>query len=367
MLKKTPLFEIHRSLNAKMVAFTGFEMPLQYGGIKEEHLGVRSNAGIFDVSHMGEVLIQGERALEVVQELTVNDVGKLKAGQSQYTVMCRPSGGIIDDLLIYALSNKEFLLVLNASNIEKDIQWITEVNQKRANVSNLSDEIALIALQGPNAVQIMTSITRDKPDEIPLFEFRTMNIADYENILVSATGYTGEKGFELYCNIRHVNVCDLWKTIMEEGREAGLLPCGLAARDTLRLEAGLPLYGNDLSEETTPLEAGLGWLVKWDKGDFIGKEALMNQKEKKIDRRLSGMVMQESGPIPRKGYRIATKGGQEIGKITSGGLSFISNKGIAMGYVSTEHAEAGNIVNIQIRNKEYPAEIVKLPFYRRKK
>ncbi len=367
MLKRTPLFEAHRTFHAKLVDFSGYEMPLQYKGIKEEHLAVRNRAGMFDVSHMGEILIRGERALEVVQELTVNNVALLKAGQSQYSVMCLDNGGIVDDLLVYCLSGQEFMLVVNASNIEKDFNWIMQVNDGRAEVSDISEEIALIAVQGPEAVSIMQKLTRDKPGDIPMFEFRSMEVSDYDNILVSATGYTGERGFELYCNIRHVNVCDLWENIMVAGEPNGIRPCGLGARDTLRLEAGLALYGSDLTEDHTPLEAGLSWLVKWDKGSFMGKDALLAQKSRGVSRRLCGFVVQDERRIPRSGHAIIGTDGEVLGNVTSGGLSFMLDRGIAMGYIPTEHAEAGNSVMIRIRDKEYPSEVVRLPFHKRKK
>ncbi len=366
MLKRTPLFEAHRSFNAKLVDFSGYEMPLQYKSIRDEHLAVRNQAGIFDVSHMGEVLIRGERALDVVQELTVNDASKLRPGKSQYSVMCRESGGIVDDLLVYCISEEEYLLVLNASNIEKDFNWILEVNKGRAEVSDISEEIALIAIQGPESAGIMEKLTRNKPGDIPMFEFRSMQVSDYDNILVSATGYTGETGFELYCNIRHVNVCDLWENIMVAGDVHGIMPCGLGARDTLRLEAGLALYGNDLTEDYTPLEAGLGWLVKWDKGDFKGKDAMLKQKKDGLSRKLCGFVMQDEKRIPRSEQQILSESGEVLGQVTSGGFSFVLNRGIAMGYIPTEHAEQGGKVSIRIRDKEFPSEVTRLPFYKRK-
>ncbi len=365
MMKRTALFEIHRSLNAKLVDFSGFEMPVQYKSIRDEHLAVRHHAGLFDVSHMGEVLLKGERSREVLQELTVNDVWSLKPGKAQYTVMCREHGGIVDDLLIYCLSEMEFMLVINASNIEKDFNWILEVNDGRAEISNISDEIALIALQGPRSTEILSKITDDKPGDIPAFEFRSMQISEYENVLVSATGYTGEKGYELYCNIRHINVCNLWENIMAAGEEFGITPCGLGARDTLRLEAGLALYGNDITEETTPLEGRLGWLVKWDKGDFIGKESLLKQKKEGVKRKLFGLEMEEKKRIPRAGYPILNSKKEEAGTVTSGGLSVILNKGIAMGYLPAD-MKVGDEVFICIRDKAFPCKIVKLPFYNRK-
>ncbi len=341
-------------------------MPLQYAGIKEEHLAVRNRAGIFDVSHMGEILIRGEQALEVVQELTVNDAGKIRPGKSQYSVMCRKNGVIVDDLLVYCLSNDEFLLVINATNIEKDFNWILEVNRGRAEISDISEEIALIAVQGPESAAIMEKMTHNKPAEIPVFEFRSMQVSDYDNILVSSTGYTGEKGFELYCNIRHVNVCDLWENIMVAGDSHGIMPCGLGARDTLRLEAGLALYGNDLTEEHTPLEAGLGWLVKWDKGNFMGKDALLEQKNNGVSRKLCGFVMQDERRIPRSEQQILSYSGEMLGQVTSGGFSFMLNRGIAMGYIPVEHSEPGGNVKIRIRDRDYLAKVTRLPFYKRK-
>ncbi len=367
MLKKTPLFEIHRSSRAKMVNFLGFEMPARYKTIKEEHLAVRNHAGLFDVSHMGEILIRGEHALEVVQELTVNDASGLKPGKAQYSVMCREHGGIVDDLLIYCLSGDEYMMVINASNIEKDLTWILEVNDGRAEVSNLSDEIAVMALQGPKSAVILDQLTSDKPAGIPLFEFRSMKISNYDNILVSATGYTGEPGFELYCNIRHVNVCDLWENIMVAGKDYGVMSCGLGARDTLRLEAGLVLYGNEITEETTPLEARLEWVIKWDKGDFIGKSAIMQQKKKGVRHKLFGMMMKNSKRIPRTGHAIVNEKGEHLGEVTSGGLSIVMNTGIAMGYLPANRIKTDARVFVRIRDKDYPSDIVRMPFYKRKK
>ena len=342
-------------------------MPVQYKGIRDEHMAVRNNAGIFDVSHMGEILITGGRALEVVQELTVNDASRLMPGKAQYSVMCRYHGGVVDDLLVYCLSPEEYLLVINASNIEKDYNWIIEINGGRAEISNISDEIALIALQGPKAAEILETVTNGKPSDIPLFEFRSLKVSDYDNILVSSTGYTGEKGFELYCNIRHVNVCDLWESIMLAGDAHGLMPCGLGARDSLRLEAGLALYGNDLTEEYSPLEASLGWMIAWDKESFVGKDALVEQKNTGVKRKLHGFVMKEEKRIPRSGQAIVTDTGEVAGEVTSGGYSFVRNRGIAMGYITTDFIKEDKPVYITVRNKNLPAEIVKPPFYKRKK
>ncbi len=365
MLKKTPLFEVHRSHNARLVDFSGFEMPVQYKGISEEHRTVRRAAGLFDVSHMGEILVRGDLSSEVVQELITNDVNRLSPGKALYTVMCRDNGGIVDDLLVYCLESNEYMLVVNASNIQKDFEWILQVNRGRAEISNMSDEIALIALQGPSSPEILSRMTTENPEAIPGFEFRSLQLAGYGNVLVSATGYTGEKGYELYCNIRHVNVCDLWEKIMDAGKEFGLAPCGLGARDTLRLEAGLALYGNDLDETTNPLEAGMSWLVKWDKGEFRGKDALMKAREQGPARKLTGLVMKESKKIPRKGYPVYEKSGQVIGEVTSGCHSFELEKGIAMAYLNREHATPGYHAEVAIRGKKFESEIVKLPFYKR--
>ncbi|MEX0680582.1 MAG: glycine cleavage system aminomethyltransferase GcvT [Balneolales bacterium] len=367
MIKKTPLYEIHRVFRARLVDFSGFEMPQQYTSIKDEHIAVRKSAGLFDVSHMGEILISGNTALEVVQQLTVNDASVLKPGKVQYSMMCKEDGGIVDDLLVYCLSGKEYMLVVNASNIKKDLAWIMKVNNGRAEVSDISDETVLIALQGPKAVKILNEVSDEAVVEIPPFEFRSMTIAGYDNILVSATGYTGENGYELYCNIRHVNVTDLWETIMLIGDKFDLKPCGIAARDTLRLEAGLLLYGNDLSEDVTPLEAGVEWLVKWDKGDFIGKESLLELKKNGIRYKLFGLVMSEGKRIPRKGYPVKDNNGNLIGEVTSGGLSIVLDRGIAMAYLLCENARLGDTVLVVIRNSEYAARIVRLPFYKKDK
>lgn len=349
-----------------MTDFSGFEMPVQYHSIKEEHMAVRTAAGLFDVSHMGEILVGGPSALSVLQELSVNDAGRLAPGQSHYSVMCLENGGIVDDLLVYRLAEEQYMLVVNASNTEKDLDWILSVNQGRADVSNISEEIALIALQGPKAEQILEKVARDNEVSVPPFEFRTLALSHYDNLLVSATGYTGEAGFEIYANIRHVNVVDLWNKIMEAGRDEGLKPCGLAARDTLRLEAGLLLYGNDISEETTPIEAGLSWLVKGDNA-FIGREVIEKQKSTGTSRKRVGIVMDKAGKIPRSGCTIHSESGEQIGVVGSGGLSVSASRGIAMGYLPVEFAEVGTPVSIDIRGKKQTARIVKLPFYKRKK
>ncbi|MDI6402711.1 glycine cleavage system aminomethyltransferase GcvT [Balneolaceae bacterium ANBcel3] len=365
MLKRTPLFEIHRSYKAKMIDFFGFEMPVQYHSVREEHEAVRNHAGMFDVSHMGELLIEGDLALEVVQELTVNDASRLKPGMAQYTLLCRDNGGVIDDLLLYCLAHNEYMMVINASNIEKDLNWIKEVNRGRAEVSNLSEEIAIIALQGPLSAQILENITRDKVSAIPPFEFRSMQVSDYDNILVSNTGYTGEKGFELYCNIRHVNACDLWERIMEAGKDEGLMPCGLAVRDTLRIEAGLMLYGNDISEEITPLEAGLNWLLKWEASDFKGKEALLKQKKEGVKKKMCGFIIRAEKRIPRNGHTIHDQDGNPIGSVTSGTLSMSLDKPIGLGYLDSKmDMSPGTPVYIHMNEKIIPAEITRLPFYK---
>lgn len=349
-----------------MTDFSGFEMPLQYNSIKEEHIAVRTAAGLFDVSHMGEILIGGPQALKVLQELSVNDAGSLSPGQCHYSVMCRENGGIVDDLLVYRLAEEQYMLVVNASNTKKDLEWILSVNQGRADVSNISDEIALIALQGPKASRILEKVVLEDEASVPPFEFRTLALSHYDNLLVSATGYTGEAGFEIYANIRHVNVVDLWNKIMEAGRQEGIKPCGLAARDTLRLEAGLLLYGNDINDETTPVEAGLSWLVRGD-NNFIGREIILNQKTSGANRKRVGIVMDKTGKIPRPGCAISNESGHEIGVVGSGGLSVTTSRGIAMGYVPVEFAGVDTPVYIDIRGKKYAARVVSLPFYKRKK
>lgn len=340
-------------------------MPVQFSGIKEEHLAVREHAGLFDVSHMGEFYVTGPEALDLIQNVTINDASKLIPGKAQYTAMCFEDGGIVDDLLVYMLDEEEYMLVVNASNIEKDYQWIAGKNDFNAKLTNRSDEIALLALQGPSSVDIIQKLTPEKVDEIGFYSFKNGSVAGEQDIIISATGYTGEKGFELYIDLKKSDPNIIWDAIMSAGDAFHLKPAGLGARDTLRLEMGYALYGNDITSETTPLEARMGWLTKLEKKTFIGKEALIHQKKKGIKKKLMGFVLSEPRNIPRSGYKIVTENGRDIGVVTSGTQSISLNKAIGMGYIEPDHAGEGEIIYIDIRNKKASAEVVKPPFYKK--
>lgn len=360
-LKKTPLYEEHKKMGAKIVPFAGFYMPLQYSGIIDEHLAVRKSAGLFDVSHMGEFYITGENTLEFVQMVTTNDASKLIDGQAQYTTMCYPSGTIVDDLVIFRISEKKFMFCVNAANIEKDFQWLKQNLIKGVNLENKSDDIALLALQGPEAEKILQNLTKVNLSELKRFRFVQGSVNGIE-AMISRTGYTGEDGFELY--ILTKDAVKLWQLLLNAGKDMGLKPAGLGARDSLRLEAGLLLYGNDITDKTTPIEAGISWTVKEGKGDFIGREELLKQKQEGIKRKLSGFIMLDKG-IPRHNYSIL-KDDKVIGEITSGGYSPILEKGIAMGYIPVELCVPGQKLLIDIRGRLAEMEVVELPFYKRK-
>ncbi len=343
-LKRTPLFEEHRALGARLVEFSGWEMPVQYSSILDEHNAVRQRAGLFDVSHMGEFHVEGPGALELLQGWVPNNVARLVSGQALYTQICRPDGGTLDDLIIYRLGEDAFMVVVNAGTIEKDWAWLGAYAAQRAGftLDNVSDETGLLALQGPVATAIL------QPLRIPA--------------IISRTGYTGEDGFELYAAA--ADTPRLWRAMLQAGAPHGLLPAGLGARDTLRLEAGYCLYGHELTEETTPLEAGLGWTVKLDKGaDFVGRDALVREKQEGLRRKLVGIELRERG-VPRASYPIL-RDGQRIGELTSGTHAPTLNRPIGMGYVAPEHATPGTDIAIEIRGKPIAAAIVTLPFYRR--
>lgn len=288
MLKKTPFNLEHSSLGAKLIDFGGFEMPVQYEGIRQEHAAVREHAGLFDVSHMGEFFVSGENALSLIQKVTINDASKLAPGKAQYSAICYEDGGIVDDLLVYMLAENRYMLVVNASNIEKDFNWISDQNSMGAELVNRSDEIALLALQGPNSVEILQQLTQTVVDKIAFYTFETGSVAGENEIIISATGYTGESGFELYIDLRKADPIKIWRALFEAGKNLNLKPVGLGARDTLRLEMGYALYGNDITKDTNPLEARMGWLTKLDKENFIGKNALLKQKEDGVSRRQIG-------------------------------------------------------------------------------
>ncbi len=359
-LKRTPLWEEHRSVGAKLVPFAGYDMPVQYrGGIISEHQAVRKFAGLFDVSHMGEIDISGPQALDLVQYVTTNDASKLEYGQAQYSVMCREDGGAIDDCIIYKLRDR-YMIVVNASNRVKDRDWINHNAQKfDCEATDRSDEVGLIALQGPRAEKILTNLTKADLPAIRYYHFAEGEVAGVEAI-ISRTGYTGEDGFELYVSAK--DAVNVWRRLLEMGAADGLVPAGLGARDSLRLEMGYALYGNDLDEKRTPLEAGLGWVTKFDKGDFVGADALRTLKEKGVRHRLVGFVLKERG-FPRHGYEVRYNG-QGAGEVTSGTVSPSLDQGIGLAYVATEASKAGTQIEIMVRDKAIPAEVTRPPFYK---
>ncbi|GAB6181962.1 glycine cleavage system aminomethyltransferase GcvT [Desulfotomaculum defluvii] len=359
-LKRTPLFQVHLSAGAKMVEFGGWLMPVQYEGIIKEHQAVRSAAGLFDVSHMGEIQISGLAAREFVQKLITNDLSRLKPGCALYSPMCNSQGGTIDDLLVYQLEEQQYLLVVNASNIEKDFNWLKRKQTPDVEIKNVSEITCQLALQGPRAEKILQKLTAVNLNEIRYFCF-VYGTVEGINCLISRTGYTGEAGFELYFPAEHAEM--LWQAIMTTGAEEGIKPVGLGARDTLRFEACLALYGHELTDEISPLMAGLGWTVKFSKPEFIGKESLFQQKEAGPAYKLVGLEMIDRG-IPRQGYAIVREG-QEVGWITSGTFAPTIGKNLGLGYVAVQHAAMGNELSVMIRNKPIKARIVEKPFYKR--
>lgn len=359
-MKKTALYNAHQALGAKIVPFAGYEMPVQYEGVTVEHETVRNHVGIFDVSHMGEFLIEGEEALQLIQKISSNDASKLTIGKAQYSCMPNNSGGIVDDLIIYRIKENTYLLVVNASNIEKDWNWIESQNTFKASQRNLSDDYALLAIQGPKAIESMQSLTSIDLAEIPYYSFKIADFAGLEHVIISATGYTGSGGFEIYCKNSEVET--LWEKVLDAGKTYGIKPIGLAARDTLRLEMGYCLYGNDINDHTSPIEAGLGWITKFTK-PFVNSEALEQQKLNGVSRKLVGFELKERG-IPRQGYSILDSDGNTIGEVTSGTMSPSLSKGIGLGYVTIENSKADSKFLIQIRKKQIEAVVVKLPFYK---
>lgn len=360
-MKETALSATHRSLGAKMVPFAGYDMPVSYEGVNIEHQTVREGVGVFDVSHMGEFLIEGPHALDLLQWVTSNDVSRLEVGKAQYSCLPNETGGIVDDLIVYRVKPETYLLVVNASNIEKDWEHISKYNADfGAEMRNISDDYSLLAIQGPKASVAMQSLTSVDLAAIPFYHFAVGDFAGIPHVILSATGYTGSGGFEIYC--KNGEVQQVWDRVMAAGAPFGIRPIGLAARDTLRLEMGYCLYGNDIDDHTSPLEAGLGWITKFSK-DFVGKEALVRQKEAGVPRKLVGFELLERG-IPRKDYVIADADGNPIGEVTSGTMSPSLGKGIGMGYVPVSHAQPGSEIHIQIRRNHLPATIVKPPFYK---
>jgi len=360
-MKNTALTSIHESLGAKIVPFAGYNMPVQYEGINIEHETVRTGVGVFDVSHMGEFLIEGPKALELIQKVTSNDASKLELGDAQYSCFPNENGGIVDDLICYRVKEKTYLLVVNASNIEKDWNWISKYNEViGAEMKNLSEDYSLLAIQGPKAIEAMQSITSVDLSAIKFYKFVVGDFAGIEHVIISATGYTGSGGFEIYCKNNEVE--QVWNKVFEAGADFGIKPIGLAARNTLRLEMGYCLYGNDINDTTSPIEAGLGWITKFTK-DFVNCESLQKEKEHKPERRLVAFELDERG-IPRQDYDIVDSSGHKIGVVTSGTMSPSLKKGIGMGYVPRIFAKSGSKIYIQVRKKAIPATVVKLPFYK---
>lgn len=364
-LKTTPLHEVHERMDARMMGFGGFDMPVQYSSIIEEHMAVRENAGLFDVSHMGEMLVRGPDALALIQRLITNDAGKLSDGQALYTVMCTPDGGIIDDLLVYRRAEDLYMLVLNAANVERDVEWIRDHNDEGADLNNISDDTALLALQGPRSLEIAQPFLDRDLDDLSFYHFWEAAdgaFLDCEHALISRTGYTGETGLELY--VPAADAARVWDTLLEAGDEAGLQPAGLGARDTLRLETGLCLHGNDISEQTNPYEAGLSWLVKLDKGDFVGRDALQEIHDKGPSRTLVGFVSTERG-IPRHDHVIESTEGDAVGVVTSGTQSPMLDKGIGLGYVPNDpvYTDPGQPLHIASRRRTFEAVVRTPPFH----
>ena len=360
-MKNIALHQVHEKLGAKMVPFAGYNMPVSYEGVTAEHLTVRESVGVFDVSHMGEFLVAGENALALIQRVTSNDASKLEIGDAQYSCFPNEDNGIVDDLICYRIQEHQYLLVVNASNIEKDWNWISKYNENfNADLEDVSDDYSLLAIQGPKAVEAMQSLSPLNLAEISFYKFKVGEFAGVENVIISATGYTGSGGFEIYC--KNSEAEQIWNKVFDAGAAYGIKPIGLAARDTLRLEMGYCLYGNDIDDTTSPIEAGLSWITKFTK-DFVNADYLAKQKEQKPERKLVAFELDERG-IPRQGYDIVDENGNITGKVTSGTMSPCLQKGIGMGYVPLSFIKSGTKIYIQVRKKAIPASIVKLPFYK---
>ncbi|MCZ8196687.1 MAG: glycine cleavage system aminomethyltransferase GcvT [Flavobacterium sp.] len=360
-MKNTALAHIHEGLGAKMVPFAGYNMPVQYEGVNAEHETVRNAVGVFDVSHMGEFLLTGENALALIQKVTSNDAAVLEIGKAQYSCLPNADGGIVDDLIVYKIKEEQYLLVVNASNIEKDWNWISKHNDLGVEMKNLSDDYSLLAIQGPKAVEAMQSLTSIDLSAIKYYHFEVADFAGIEHVIISATGYTGSGGFEIYC--KNSEVEQVWNKVFEAGAAFGIKPIGLAARDTLRLEMGFCLYGNDINDTTSPLEAGLGWITKFNK-EFTNSANLKAQKEAGVSRKLVGFEMVDRG-IPRHDYEIVDENGNNIGIVTSGTQAPSLGKAIGMGYVKTEFSAVDSEIYILIRDKKIAAKVVKMPFYKK--
>ncbi len=360
-MKNTALTHIHEILGAKMVPFAGYNMPVQYEGVNAEHEIVRTGVGVFDVSHMGEFLLSGENALALIQKVTSNDASVLEIGGAQYSCLPNNDGGIVDDLIVYRMKEEQYLLVVNASNIDKDWNWISAHNDLGVDMKNISEAYSLLAIQGPKAVEAMQSLTSIDLSAIKYYHFEVGTFAGIDDVIISATGYTGSGGFEIYC--KNSDAEQVWHKVFEAGKPFGIKPIGLAARDTLRLEMGYCLYGNDINDTTSPIEAGLGWITKFTK-EFTNSENLKKQKEAGVSRKLVGFALVERG-IPRHDYDIVDAEGNNIGIVTSGTMAPTLGKGIGMGYVKTKFSAVESEIFIQIRNNKVKAKVVKLPFYKK--
>ena len=359
-MKNTALTHIHQALGAKMLPFAGYNMPITYEGINAEHETVRTAVGVFDVSHMGEFLLSGPNALALIQKVTSNDAATLTDGRVQYSCLPNNEGGIVDDLLVYKIKDEQYLLVVNASNIDKDWDWISAHNDLGVEMKNLSDDYSLLAIQGPKAIEALQSLTSVDLSSIKYYHFEVGDFAGIEHVIISATGYTGAGGFEIYCKNEEVE--QIWNKVFEAGAAFGIQPIGLAARDTLRLEMGFCLYGNDINDTTSPIEAGLGWITKFNK-EFSNSDNLKKQKEAGVTKKLIGFEMQERA-VPRHDYEIVDANGNNIGIVTSGTMSPSLNKGIGMGYVTIDNSAVDSEIFIRIRKKDVPAKVVKMPFYK---
>lgn len=357
-MKKTALYDKHASLGAKIVPFAGFEMPVQYSGVTEEHFAVREKAGLFDVSHMGQFFVEGPGAKDLLQLVTTNNVDALENGKAQYTCLPNETGGIVDDLIVYKMEDEKYFVVVNASNIEKDWNHIVKYNKFDAVLTNASDDMSLLAVQGPKATEILQKLTDVNLSEIPYYNFMVGSVAGVNDVIISNTGYTGSGGFEIY--FQNDNAEKLWDEIINAGQPEGIIPCGLAARDTLRLEKGFCLYGMDIDDTTSPIEAGLGWITKFDK-DFVSKDIFAKQKEEGVTRKLVAFELQDKG-VPRHDYPVVDAEGNVIGKVTSGTQSPMKKIGLGLAYVDKPHFKLGSEIFIQVRNKNIPAKVVKAPF-----
>ncbi|MCH7413614.1 glycine cleavage system aminomethyltransferase GcvT [Belliella sp. R4-6] len=360
-IKKIQLNDLHVALGGKMVPFAGYNMPVRYSSDIEEHKTVREGVGVFDVSHMGEFMVTGPKALDLIQKVTSNDASKLVIGQAQYSCFPNEKGGIVDDLIVYKFEEEKYMLVVNASNIEKDWAWINQHNTMGAELKNISDTLSLFAIQGPKAIEAVQSLTPVNLSEVKFYHFTVGEFAGVQDVIISGTGYTGAGGFEIY--VKNEDAEKVWKAVFEAGKDLNIKPIGLGARDTLRLEMGYCLYGNDINDETSPLEAGLGWITKFTK-DFINSENLKKQKEAGVDKKLVGFTLQERG-IPRGHYPIVNTSGEVIGEVTSGTQSPSMGIGIGMGYVKTEYATPGTEIAITVRNKNLAAKVEKLPLLKK--